>query len=356
MANIKNITKHIVLFLKNKPRVIPRIINGFFKVQILRKPVLRTIDWAVTYRCNAKCVMCSAKKLHDPKRKEMTLDERKMVWEQAKKLGVIHTQFTGGEPMVMGIEWLEQAIKDLTPKKFLVCMSTNAAFLTEEKIRRLKEAGMDTIQMSVDSLNFSEHDRIRGLKDNLDHIIKMAKYGRSLGMAIGMGAVVGRNNLKEMWKRLKFVRKLDVFLPLNPVSSRDNWETEDFQSFREEDVKEYERLLAESDVRSDTYFNFYGHSGCPSGERIYITAYGDVQPCPHLQWSFGNVREEPLKVIWDRLRNAPWTKEPTKHFKHCRWAFNKDFYKKYVEPYENLEKRPVSAKKVFGESYGIKKT
>lgn len=347
MANLKNITKHLTFFVKNKPKVIPRIVRGYFKGAVLKQPVLRTIDWVPTFRCNAKCVMCSAKKLYDPKRKELTLDERKMVWEQAKKLGVIHTQFTGGEPTLMGIEWLEQAVKDLDPQKFLVSMTTNAVLLTEEKIKRLKKAGMDTIQMSIDSLNHKTHDRIRGLKNNLNHIIKMARYARSIGMSVCFGTVVGRNNLKEMWERLKFAKKLDAFLALNPVSSPDNWETEDFESFRDEDVKEYERLLKESNVRAGTTFNFYGHSGCPSGERIYITAYGDVQPCPHLQWSFGNVREESLKIIWKKLCNAPWTKEPVKHPKYCRWAFNKDFYLKYVKPYEKLARRPTPAEKVF---------
>jgi MoaA/NifB/PqqE/SkfB family radical SAM enzyme len=41
--------------------------------------------------------------------------------------------------------------------------------------------------------------------------------------------------------------------------------------------------------------------GCPAfSERFYINAYGDVQPCTFFPIGFGNLREEPLKAIWQK--------------------------------------------------------
>src|SRR3990167_4980436 len=115
-------------------------------------------------------------------RKDLTLDERKAVWQQAKKLGVIHTQLTGGEPMTKGIDWICQAIRDLEPDKFLVCMSTNASLLDEKKLLRMKKAGLDTVQMSTECLNPKVHDNLRGLPGNFNHIMKMFRFARDIGL------------------------------------------------------------------------------------------------------------------------------------------------------------------------------
>ena len=52
--------------------------------------------------------------------------------------------------------------------------------------------------------------------------------------------------------------------------------------------------------------------GCPAGaEKIYITPYGDVFPCAILQTSFGNLREQPLDRIYERIGEDP-------RFKNCK--------------------------------------
>lgn len=346
MANIGNVMKHASYFIANKPGVIPRIMNGYFRAMVLRQPVLRTIDWAPTYICNAKCKMCSARKLFDPKKKELTLDERKMVWEQAKKLGVIHTQFTGGEPTTKGLDWLCQAIRDLGPNNFLVSMTTNGSLIDEHWLDELKKAGLDTIQMSIDSLDPERQDYLRGLKGNFEQIMKMKDHARKIGLGVCLGTVVWPADMENVWKRVEFTKKNGIFLALNPISSPDNWKTNEFNMFSGDNLDDYNKLLEQPHVRADTILNFTGRSGCPSGERIYITAYGEVMSCPHIQISFGNVREEPLETIWKRLVYSPMFEG---HKPHCRWAFDREFYGKYMAPYETLEHRPVSYRKVFGE-------
>lgn len=347
-TTIGNLWNHNRYLLK-KPRVIPRIISGFFRTIVLRKKVLRTIDWAVSYRCNAKCVMCSARKLHDPKRKEMTLEDRRNVWEQAKKLGVIHTQFTGGEPMCMGIDWMEKAIKDLEPENFLVCMSTNAQLIDDEKLERLRKAGMDTIQISLDSTDAKTHDQLRGLKNNYNHIMHVFRKAKELGFVVGLGCVISKGNVDEVKKLAEFTKKEGVMLCLNIASSPDNWQgigKRYYESFGKDmiDYRIYQQILDIPHARNDTFMNFTGKSGCPAGERIYISAYGDVFTCPHVQVSHGNVLEEPLKDIWERIcRTKPYD-EPSDV---CRWAFNEEFYNEFVRPFENRQKRPVRIEEVL---------
>lgn len=318
--------------------------RGVYKTVVLKQKVLRTVDWAVTYRCNAKCVMCSARRLYNPKREEMTLEQRKLVWEQALKLGVIHTQFTGGEPMIKGIDWIEQAIHDLCPEKILVCMSTNASLLTKEKLRRMRDAGLDTIQMSVDSLIPKEQNRLRGLRNNFRHVMRMFRYARDIGLNTGLGCVISPANLDMVRKLARFTKKEGVHLAINRVSNLENWVGDDYRLFRKDEYSLYKAILNIPHVRTDTFLNFNLKSGCPSGERIEITAYGDVMPCPQVQISFGNVLEEPLKDIWGRFCKSPL-------FLHrcseCRWAWDKKFYGFYIKPYEKLKQMPVPIEKII---------
>lgn len=331
-------------FLLKKPKVMPRILRGLYRAKVLKQRVLRTVDWAPTYKCNAACKMCSARKLYDSERKELTLEQRKMVWKQAVKLGVIHTQFTGGEPLTKGIDFLCQAIRDLNPQHFLVSLITNAILLNEEWMVRLWKAGLDTLKMSLDSFDSEFHNSNRGIKNNHEKIMKLIPIAKKIGFNVCIGHIVDHNNLKDIQKMIEFTRKEGIVLELNPVSSPDCWTSDDFDMFRDEDWKTYTELLDLPNVRGDISVNFYGRRGCPSGERIYITPYGDVMGCPHVQISFGNVLEEPLEVIWRRLYQSPVYNN---FDQKCQWAFNKDYYEKFVLPFEAREKRPISYKEAL---------
>lgn len=328
-----------IRFVSKKPKVIPRILQGFYRAKILKKRVLRTVDWAPTYKCNASCKMCSEKKLFDPKRKELNLEQRKMVWIQAVELGAIHTQFTGGEPLIKGIDFLCQAIRDLSPRHFIVSLVTNASLLSEEWMIKLWEAGLDTLKMSLDSIDSKFHNSNRDLKGNYEKIMELVPVAKKIGFNVCIGHILGHNNLKDIRKMIEYTKSEGIVLELNPLSSPDCWESDDFDMLQEKDWKTYSKLLDEPNVRGDISINFYGRRGCPSGERIYITPYGDVMGCPHIQISFGNVLDEPLRVIWNRLcQSAVYNN----FSKKCQWAFNKEFYKKFVLPYASRDRRPVS--------------
>ena len=72
-----------------------RIRALFFK---LHTPTTATMS--VTYRCQCKCVHCSAEYFKDRVKDELTTDEYKKVIDGATELGVINFTFTGGEPML----------------------------------------------------------------------------------------------------------------------------------------------------------------------------------------------------------------------------------------------------------------
>ncbi|MCK5282274.1 MAG: radical SAM protein [Nanoarchaeota archaeon] len=341
MANISDVIQHLK-FVKNKPRVLIKIFKGFFNAIILRKKVLRTIDWAITYRCNFNCSLCSAKILMDSNKdkKELTPEQIRDVWRQAEKLGVIHVNLTGGEPTLIKIDELCKIIRYMNPKKFLISLVTNGSILNEEKIRKLKDAGLDTIQLSIDSTDPETHDKIRGVKGSHEKLMKCLKWAKKYHLVICVSTVLTRDNFKDIVGLVKMTKKEGVFLLLNPVSSSGALNGKENKKMLEEDLKRYNRLLKIPHTRADTLFNFRGKGGCPAGvERIEITAYGDVMTCPHVQISYGNVLKEPLAKIYKRISNFPLLR---KLEKDCRHVFNQEYIDKMIRPIYGAKKLPVS--------------
>lgn len=337
--NFKSALEHIK-FVRKKPLVLFHIINGFFRRIILKQNVLRTVDFAITYDCHYKCEYCSAYFLKQHGKPVLTVEQIKNIWQQALKLGVIHINLTGGEPLTRNIDELCQIVRNLSPKKVLVSLVTNSLLVTKEKLKRLKEAGLDTLQLSIESMDSKKNDKIRGVEGVFNKTMEAFKYAKELGLNICLSAVLCHDNKEDINRLLKFAEKEDVFLLLNIASSIGRWQGKGEKKPLEEDITLFEDFIKNKRVRNDTLFNFNGKRGCPGGtERIHITAYGDVMTCPLVQVSYGNLLKEPLKVIFDRMNKVPFLK---KYNKLCKQAFDVEYYEKICKPAEEIKNPPLN--------------
>lgn len=330
--------KHIK-FIKKKPLVFFRISSGFFKRLILRQNVLRTVDFSVTYDCHYQCEYCSAHLLKKNK-PVLTVEQINDILKQAFKLGAIHVNLTGGEPLMRNIDELCVIIKNMSPKRILSSLVTNSLLVTKDKFAKLKEAGLDTVSLSIESMNSGKNDKIRGVKGNFKKIMEAIKYAKELGLNICLSVVMCHDNREDIKELLEFARNEDIFLLLNPASSVGHWRGKKDKKMIEEDIVIFEDLMKNRYIRNDTSFNFSGKRACPGGtERIYITAYGEVMTCPLVQVSYGNALEEPLEVILNRMSVFPFIK---KHSKLCKQSFDKDYYDNICKPAEEVKNPPLN--------------
>lgn len=340
-VNIKNAMKHMV-FLRQKPLVVNKILSGYVKGMILKKPVLRTVDFAVTNVCNSKCRFCSAHLLYKTEtRTVLTPDQIVDVFMQASRLGAMHINFTGGEPMMRDIDELCHIARNIQPQHHLLSMVTNSLSVTGERLRKLRECGLDTIQLSLESMNPEVHDRLRGVPGNFGEVMKAFALARGLGFVVCLSTVLTRTNFDEIRRIIDFAAGYkNVFVLLNPISSCGAVAGEVRHRLTQDDLAQYEQLLKIGIVRADTIVNFSGKSGCPGGcERIHITAFGDVLTCPHVQVSYGNVKNEPLRKIWERMYRLP---DLGRYSRVCKHAFDQAYYDKVLKPIEHVAKVPVS--------------
>jgi MoaA/NifB/PqqE/SkfB family radical SAM enzyme len=342
MVTLSNILWHLK-FVKKKPKIALRIMKDYFYVRVLKENRLRTIDWAMTYRCNSKCEMCSAKFLmaneKNRGKKELSPEEIHDIWKQAAELGAIHMNLTGGEPTVRNPDEIVEIIKKVNREGALTSMVTNSIIMTKENLARFVEAGLDTIQLSLESLDSETHDKIRGTPGNHKKLMQVFKWAKELKLNICLSTVLTAHNFDGTKKIIEFGKKNNVFVLLNPISSS-GAKAGDFSESIVSKKEEYYELLKQGHVRADTILNFRGGSGCPAGvERIYITPFGEVMTCPHVQISYGNVREEPLKKIYKRISNFPMLR---KYEKDCRHVFNDEYIEKMLKPTHGTFELPIS--------------
>lgn len=345
--SVKSILRHLE-FLKYKPLVLPRIINGFFRRMVLRQNVLRTVDLAITGDCHYKCAFCSAYRLYKKGAPFLTVGQINNIWKQCVELGVMHVNLTGGEPLLRDPDEVIQIIKNFSPHYFLVSLVSNGLNITKDKLWRLKGAGLDTLQLSIESIDPQKHDEMTGIKGSFSKVIEAISYAKELRLNVCLNAVFYSENADEIKKLIDFSGKNNIFLVLNTASAEGKWQGLNTKKLQQKDTSIFEEFMRSSHVRHDSSINFSGKRECPAGkERIHITAYGDVLTCPLVQISYGNVLEEPLKEIYRRMLSM---EHLAKYSRFCKHAFDQEYYRQILLPIEKEEKRPmpISSHPLYG--------
>jgi len=251
----------------------------------------------------------------------------------------MHINLTGGEPLLRDIDELCQIIINLNPGCFLVSLVTNGLGVTKHKLEKLKKAGLDTLQLSIESTDPQKHDNMVGVKGCLDKVMEAIQYAKEVRLNVCLNAVYYRENADEIKKLIDFSKEKNVFLVLNIASAEGKWRGMTNARVQQSDADTFEEFLRFPNVRHDSSVNFSGRRECPGGkERIHITAYGDVLTCPLVQISYGNALQEPLKDIFRRMHRMEHLKNPS-HL--CKHAFDEKYYEEVVSPIEKEEARPM---------------
>lgn len=136
---------------------------------------------SVTDRCNLRCQYCMPEEGVRllPHKEILTYEEIVEIVKTGLELGITKVRITGGEPLVRkGIVSLIEQLSQL-PKIEDLCLTTNAQLLAE-MARDLKRAGLDRVNVSLDTLDEKKYfDITRGgsLTKALDGIMAAMAAG-----------------------------------------------------------------------------------------------------------------------------------------------------------------------------------
>ena len=291
--------KYIRLIRKN-PDIALQAAKAFILANIFNKKVIRGAEVAVTYRCQGKCEKCSCRSLIDETRSEMTIEQILKVCRKISGAGAILINITGGEPLLR--KDIMEIIKQISTLPILVSLTTNGFLLDEDLIKNLKLAGLDVIQVSLSSPFEEEHDKDIGLPGSYQRVLSAIETAKRYGLEVLINTVVTREVLysKRIVELIAIAKKYNSFLSLILPAKVGGWAGKDV-GLNLKDYKAISKLLKNKFVTTDTE-SCYRRGMCPAGtEKVYISPYGDIYPCPFIQRSYGNVLKDDLVRLWENM-------------------------------------------------------
>ena len=265
---------------------------------------IRDLRVSLTDRCNFRCFYClpHGEPPIAPKEQMLSYEEIEYVCEIFVSLGIEKLRLTGGEPMLRrDIETIIQKLAALKQKGLHdLALTTNGYFLPD-RAQALKDAGLDRITISVDSLKREVFKEMTGV-DVLDRVLAGIEAAKRAGLQpIKINAVIVRgHNEDEVVDFAAFAREHDVkmrFIEFMPLDSGHDWSREMVVSGREirERISERFPLVASDVVRGSETSSRYrfadgglGEIGiiapvsepfCGACSRIRLTADGQIRTC-----------------------------------------------------------------------------
>lgn len=343
MTDMIEMVQGYINYFIRKPAAFPRTIAGVFDRVILRKPHLRVAEVATTFLCNSKCIMCSCSEYcnTEKEKQRLTPEEYEKLAAELDDIGCVSVNITGGEALVR--KDIDAVIKAFNPSNKIVNLITNGILLDKEKIKYYASLGIDSIVVSLESTNAEENDRIRGYNGHFTKVMDIISWTSEFNMKLGISLTIGDFNFDKVYEMLEFCKSRKVFLCLAHGGSVGKWSKNTSIYLSETNARKLLKLIKQhKEMKIDFSANLDLKPGCPAIlEKIYVTPYGDILPCTFIPLSFGNLREEPFKVIWERM--IKFHRENVTCRTYCLRSYNRDFITKFLEPVKPLP-RPVCIK------------
>ena len=260
----------------------------------------RNIDYfriSITDRCNLRCRYCMPEGVPlIPMEQILRYEEILAICIEAVSLGIRKYKITGGEPLVrIGCTDLIREMKKI-PGVEQVTLTTNGVLLSEY-IDALMHAGIDGINVSLDTLNPMKYLSITGY-DQLDKVISSLREAVACGLKVKVNCVLQKGINEEDWPEiLELARNdsLDVrFIELMPIGEGkkqegiSNIELLSMISERYPGIRHDDRIHGNGPA---VYYRIPGFQGslgmisaihgkfCHSCNRIRMTATGDIKSC-----------------------------------------------------------------------------
>jgi AdoMet-dependent heme synthase len=277
-------------------------------------PGLNLISWNITLRCPLRCAHCYVNAGEHEAEGVLSTAEAYAVIDQICELGKPVVILSGGEPLMR--EDIFAIARYGTDHGLRMAMGTSGVLIDGETARRIRHAGIRRVAISIDSADPAVHDAFRGVPGAWERAVAGIRHCRDAGIGVQINMTVLSPALQAIRDVVALgaglgVTDYQIFFPV-PTGRADSmpWLTpqvyEDLirdvlLAYRDSGVNirptcapQFRRIAGTLGIHNPLWGR-----GCIAGIRYCrIFADGDVTPCPYLPARAGNVRETPLKEIW----------------------------------------------------------
>ena len=306
----------------------------------------------ITYRCPLHCPYCSnptdycraTATVADPESGrrsarpttahdgELTTDEWKRVIREAAALGVLQIGFSGGEPLAR--RDLAEVVRAAREANLYTNLITSGIGLDDDRVRDLRDAGLDSVQLSFQSDQPDLSDEIAGARAHRRKLDVASKI-RAAEIPLSLNFVIHRRNIDRLPQMIELAESLGVervelanvqfygWAFLNRAALLPTYEQ--VARAREIATAAKARLAGSMEIFY-VLPDYYESRPKPClngwGQRyLTVNPIGDVLPCPTASSAipdlrFENVRARGLDWIWresesfTRFRGTEWMPEP----------------------------------------------
>lgn len=204
---------------------------------------LRDLRISVTDRCNFRCTYCMPADVFGeayqflPKPQLLTFEEITRLTRIIVRLGAVKIRLTGGEPLVR--QNIESLIEQLNAIEGVddMAMTTNAYFLPK-KVDALREAGLQRLTVSLDSIDNGVFRLMNGGRADVAKVLEGIDIAEKAGFApIKINAVVQKgvndHTLVDLARYFKDRGHIVRFIEYMDVGNRNAWKMDEVVSAKE---------------------------------------------------------------------------------------------------------------------------
>ena len=300
----------------------------------------RTIDYmriSITDQCNLRCTYCMPgnKQLAQPG-DILSYEEILRLCRLSISLGIVNFKITGGEPLTRpGCVDFISSLKSL-PGTEQVTITTNGLLLPTH-LDSLHAAGIDGINISLDTLHDDEYEKLTGYRAKGASLVKQAMIACiQRDIPVKVNTVLLNQSFADLTQLAELAAQLPIairFIELMPIGAANTMEGISAESallmLKESwpDLHPVEEHRGNGPARYYAATELIGRIGfidamslpfCDRCNRIRLTATGDLMPC--LCQDVGCNLRDPMRmgctdeVLRASIQHVIWNKPRKHHF------------------------------------------
>ncbi len=272
------------------------------------------VSWNVTRKCNLKCSHCYINAAQEELNGELSTEEAKRLIDQICEVSRPLLILSGGEPLLR--KDIFELIRYGTEKGLRMGLGSNGSLLDGTAAKKLKDAGVKTASISLDSCNPTRHDEFRGVTGSWEKAVRAIKALKENGVLVQVNTTVTQHNYNEIDEIMALAEQLGVenfhlfFLvptgrgvkiaDISPAMYETMIKTtfaktsKHSLNIRPSCAPQFMRIAKDMNLDMRQWIR-----GCIAG-LYYCRVYpnGDITPCPYLPIKLGNIREKSFSEIW----------------------------------------------------------
>lgn len=280
-----------------------------------RNPILKSIQFEITSRCNERCIHCYIPTSKKDKGKDMSFEQFCKIIDEFADMGGLHVSLSGGEVFLH--HDIIKMIRYCREKDMEICILSNLVTLKDIQIPFIKAANVSYIQVSLYSMTPEIHDAITTVKGSFIRtklaIEKLIKANIPIQISCPL-----MNKNKDCYREvLEYAKSLnikvfsDFILMAQADLSTHNLENrlsiEDTEKIIRQIIEfdlDYSKWVKEKRPLLETIETekYRKQPICGVGiNNFCVSENGDVYPCPGWQsYIVGNVKKQSLQNIWNK--------------------------------------------------------